>query len=222
MHKELLIRDFKVDEEKVLPLGMGYEEEYFQDLQPFPLQFLRKPVIGFVGSMYYGYDYTVESLLHCLKDLEREGFQFTLLALGDSCKIFSRYAERENLSSFLPISRVDYSTALRLMMRLDFGLILSPQAYRLIVNSKLWEYMRSDLSVLAIVPAESMAAKIVEESGCGYILPYEKEPMLCELKRALVDYSEGRARRAELLRRSCRRERSQSGPTCRWTRGLGF
>ena len=196
MHRDYLIDGFHVDSDKIEPLGMGYEEEYFNVIKDVPIEFSRKPVIGFVGSVYYGYDYTVDILVKSLKILEENGFDFTLISLGDSSGIFTRCAERQNLKNFLPISRVNYSTALGLMRLLDFGIILGPKSYKLILNSKIWEYLKFNLSVLGIVPEDSMAARVIKEGNCGYILPYEQEAMYQELKRALIDYSNGAVKKA--------------------------
>jgi hypothetical protein len=197
MHREHLIKDFEVDKEKVVPLGMGYEDEYFLEIKTVAVEFPRKPVIGFVGSVYYGYDYAVENLVKSLKDLEDNGFEFTLISIGDSSNLFSRYADRQNLKNFLPISRVDYATALGLMKHLDFGVILGPKSYKLILNSKIWEYLKFDLSVLAIVPEDSMAAEIINEGHCGYILPYNQSDMYQELKTALMEYNNGVSKRSD-------------------------
>ncbi len=194
MHKENFVKDFGAYEEKVVPLGMRYE--YFQDVKPVFVEFSRKPVIGFVGSVYYGYDYAVENLVKSLKGLEENGFEFTLISLGDSSNIFSKCAAQHNLKNFLPISRVDYATALGLMKHLDFGIILGPKSYKLILNSKIWEYLKFGLSILAIVPDDSMAAKVVAEGKCGYVLPYEEKAMLSKLKEAFSDYDEQELARA--------------------------
>ena len=196
MHRDDLIDKFHVDSEKIEPLGMGYEEEYFSAIRDVPIEFPKKPVIGFVGSVYYGYDYTVDYLVKSLKILEENGFDFTSSKPRRFLGMFSKYAERQNLKNFLPVSRVNYSTALGLMRLLDFGIILGPKSYKLILNSKIWEYLKFNLSVLGIVPEDSMAARVIKEGNCGYVLPYEQEAMCQEMKRALIDYSNGAVRKA--------------------------
>jgi len=196
MHRDNLVDRYGHCEDKIVDLGMGYEEEYFRSVKEVPIEFTRKPVMGFVGSVYYGYDYAVENLVRSLKHLEDDGFEFTLVSLGDSSNIFSDYAKAHNLRDFLPISRVDYATALGMMSRLDFGIILGPKSYRLILNSKIWEYLKFDLSILAIVPEDSMASKVINEGRCGYVLPYEQSAMQQRLQDALTDYRKGMSRRA--------------------------
>lgn len=197
LHKERLVEEFAIEESKVQALGMGYEEDYFSDIKQIPITAKKRPIIGFVGSVYYGYEYTVKNLIQSLKQLEDEGVSFTLVSVGDSSKEFLTYAEEAGLVSFLPISRVDYSTALGLMSSMDFGIVLVSKDYEENINSKLWEYLRLNLHVIAIVPEQGAMAKIINENHCGYVLPYEAEPMQAMLRSAIEDYNCGRAPRAD-------------------------
>lgn len=197
MHGEFLVRDFKIDEEKVFPLGMGYEEDYFKDITQIPIKFTKRPVIGFVGTVYYGYEYAIENFVRALKVLEDEGHDFTFVSVGDTSTIFSKYANKINLKNFLPISRVEYSTALSLMNSMDFGIVVASKEYLSWINSKIWEYLRLNLSILGIVPEDGAMAKIIEDGKCGYILPYDTESMYPILKGALKDHKEGKARRPD-------------------------
>ena len=196
MHSEFLVRDFKIDKEKVMPLGMGYEEDYFKDINKVPIEFTKRPVIGFVGSVYYGYEYAIENFVKALKELEDEGYEFTLVSVGDPSNIFSKYANKVNLKNFLPISRVEYSTALTLMNSMNFGVVIASKDYLSLINSKLWEYLRLNLSILGIVPEDGAMAKIINDGKCGYILPYDAESMYPILSEALRDYQEGEIRHA--------------------------
>jgi len=196
MHGDFLARDFKIDKEKVLPLGMGYEEDYFKDINKVPIEFTKRPVIGFVGTIYYGYEYAVENFVKALKQLEDKGFKFTLVTVESSSNIFSKYAERINLKGFLPISRVEYPTALSLMNSMDFGVVIATKDYSSWINSKIWEYLRLNLSTLGIVPEDGAMAKIIDNGKCGYILPYDAESMVPILEGALKDYKEGETRKS--------------------------
>ena len=197
MHGDFLVRDFKIDKEKVMPLGMGYEEDYFKDVNQIPIEFTKRPVIGFVGYVYYGYEYAVENFVNALKELEDEGYDFTLVSAGDTSNIFSKYANKVNLKNFLPISRVEYSTALSLMNSMDFGVVIASKDYPSWINSKIWEYLRLNLSILGIVPQNGAMAKIINDGKCGYILLYDTESMVSMLKKALDDYSVGKTRKAD-------------------------
>ena len=197
MHGDFLVRDFKIDKEEVLSLGMGYEEDYFKNIEQVPIEFTKRPVIGFVGTVYYGYEYAIENFVKALKKLEDEGYEFTLICVGDTSTVFSKYANKINLNNFLPISRVEYPTALSLMNNMDFGVVIASKDYLSWINSKIWEYLRSNLSILGIVPEDGVMAKTIEDGKCGYLLPYDAESVYPILKGALKDYQEGRTKRAD-------------------------
>lgn len=188
LHKEYLEHYFGANRDRIFALGMGYEEEYFSDIKPLPFEFTCRPVIGFVGSIYYGYEYAIKNLVNCLKQLEDEGVQFTLVSVGDSSVAFSKYAGDVGLRNFVPISRVDYSTALSLTNSMDFGLVVVSKGYNENINSKLWECLRLNLNVLAIVPEEGAMAKIIDETRCGHLIPYDAEPMYAKLCVVLKSY----------------------------------
>ncbi len=192
VHKELLIEDFGADENKVQPLGMGYEEEYFHDVVQAPISFPRKPVLGFLGSVYYGYEPAVESFIKALATLEKEGFEFTLVSVGGASPVFSKYVQKSGLKSFLPISTINLDSSLGLMKMMDFGVVFGLEHDKTALGSKLWDYLNSNLVLLANVPQDSMAARVIAEGRCGYMLPYAENDMLSPLRDAFGDYKEQR------------------------------
>jgi len=191
MHGELLIKDFGVNKNKVVPYGMGYDEDYFAENVNYPINFTQKPVIGFVGSVYYGYEDAVKNLIIALKELENKGIIFTFVSVGGASAMFSKYAQEMELKSFIPIDRISLSNALSLMKKINFGVVGTFSKHKPHINSKLWEYLKSDLSILAIVPEDGAMAKIVNEGRCGYILPYNSKQMIPVLEKALQDYKKG-------------------------------
>ena len=122
MHGALLIRDFKLDSRKVVALGM--------DMRPItskiaenPIVFPKRPIIGFVGRVYYGYQNAIKNFVEAMKTLEREGYDFTLVSVGDQENAFNKFASEVKLRSFVPIGRVNYLQALSIMNDLDFGIV---------------------------------------------------------------------------------------------------
>ena len=196
MHGDLLVRDFGISEDNVVSYGIGYDEDYFSETESCLINFTQKPVIGFVGSVYHGYDDAVRNFVLALRELEKRGYNFSLVSVGDNSSLFSKCAQEADLKSFLPIDRVKLSTALTLMQRMDFGLVCTFSEHKSHINSKLWEYLKSNLSILAIVPEDGSMAKIVNEGKCGYVLPYNAEGMIPILERAFNEYGEEKALRA--------------------------
>jgi glycosyltransferase involved in cell wall biosynthesis len=198
MHGELLVRDFKLDSQKVVALGMGYEADYLQDVTESFIHFPRRPVIGFVGRVYYGYQNAIKNLVEALKMLEREGYQFTLISAEhqSNASVFNNFVKEVSLKSFEPVDSLNYLQALSIMKELDFGIVTTCEECFPHINSKLWEYLALNLSILAIVPDTGSMAQIVRAGDCGSVLSYDKAQMVAELRTILDDYKAGRVRRA--------------------------
>jgi glycosyltransferase involved in cell wall biosynthesis len=196
MHGALLIRDFKVDSRKVVALGMGYDADYLRDVTEGLIAFPKRPIIGFVGNVYYGYQNAIKNFVEAMKMLEREGYEFTLVSVGDQNNVFNKWANEVKLRSFVSIGRVNYLQALSIMNELDYGIVATCEECFPHINSKLWEYLALNLSVLAIAPDSGSMAQIVNAGDCGSVLSYDKTQMLLELRTVLDDYKTGRLRRA--------------------------
>ena len=188
IHKSMLINEYKIDKNKIVDYGMGYEEDYFKELKKNIISFLKKPVIGFVGHLYFGYEYVAKNFIFALKKLEEKGYSFTFISIGDTSNIFSKYALEYNLEQFIPINWISLKSALSLMQEMDFGLVVIEKEYKSNINSKIWEYLKLKLSILGIVPEDGAMGRIIKEGRCGYILSYEKERMITQLQNILENY----------------------------------
>ena len=197
LHAEYLIRDFKLDAQKVVPFGMGFEPAYLSDMAEAEqlVAFPTRPVIGFVGRIYYGYQYVIKNLIDALKVLELEGYQFTLVSVGGD-STFRTFAHEARLRSLVPIGLVDHSLALSTMNALDFGVVAACEKCAPNINSKLWEYLALNLSILAIAPKGGSMDSLITAGNCGYVLPYDMESMLPVLKNALHDFENKNVKRA--------------------------
>ena len=195
MHADYLTRDFGLDAQKVVPFGMGFEPAYLSDPADALVKFPMQPVIGFVGKVYYGYQYVIKNLIDALKVLELEGYRFTLVSVGDD-PTFRTFASESRLRSFVPIGRLDHSLALSTMAALDFGVVAACEKCTSNINSKLWEYLALNLSILAISPRGGSMDALISAGNCGYVLPYDVESMVPVLKTALDDFEDKHVKRA--------------------------
>ena len=191
-HAELLCGDFGIKEKRIVPYGMGFCEEYFAEPADPIASFPTTPVIGFIGSTYYGYDDALRNFVSALKELEDADHRFTFVSVGDSSSRFATFARQIGLRSFVAIERVSFPQAVALMRTMDLGLVCVGREYRSNINSKLWEYMRANLSILALVPDNGAMARVVTDGRCGYLLPYDAAGMRDTLRQVLDDYKESR------------------------------
>ena len=196
MHGEFMVKDFGIEKNKVVPYGIGYDEDYFSENENCLINFTQKPVIGFVGSVYYGYEDAVKNFVLALRELEKKGYNFIFVSVGGASSLFSKYARETELKSFIPIDRVSLSKALSLMKKMDYGVLFGLNEHKSNISSKLWEYLKSNLSILAIVPKDGAMARIINEGKCGHILPYDANGMVSTLEKALMDYKKGEVLRA--------------------------
>ena len=160
------------------------------------VEFPTRPAIGFVGQMYYGYYPAIKNLIEALRELEHEGHEFTFVSVGDPQKTLHKLAHQAKLENFLPIDSVNYVHALSIMKQLDFGIVATCEECLPHINSKLWEYLALNLSILAVAPSEGSMAAILQEGDCGYALRYQKESMLLALRDVLNEYKNHMTRRA--------------------------
>jgi glycosyltransferase involved in cell wall biosynthesis len=195
LHAEYLVRDFKLEAQKVVPFGMGFEPAYLPDKAEALVTFPTRPVIGFVGRIYYGYQSVIRMLIEALKILERQGHHFTLVSVG-SDNTLQTFANEARLRSFVPIGKVDHSLAVSVMNELDFGVVATCETCFSNINSKLWEYLALNLSILAIAPRGGSMDTLVTAGNLGYTLPYDVELMLPVLETALQDFEDKKVKRA--------------------------
>jgi len=196
MHGEFLVRDFNIRQDKVVSYGMGYDEDYFYENEKCLISFNQKPVIGFIGSIYYGYENTVKNFISALSILEQKGYKFTFVSVGDSSVLFSRYSQEIGFKSFIPIERVSLSKALSIMREMNFGVVYAIDEHKSNISSKLWDYLKSNLSILAVAPKDGAMAKIINDGNCGYIFPYDIRGMIETLEKAFIDYKRGKTFKA--------------------------
>ncbi len=196
MHGDALVADFGAERDKVVSHGMGFEPDYFTDRAVDVVDLPRRPVIGYLGYVYYGHERVVGNFVAALRKLERNGVRFTLLTAGDGSGLFNRCALEAGLESYVPLGRLPLTTALSLMRQLDFGLVCRIPEDRCNINSKLWEYLQAGVSLLALVPPDGAMAALIEEGTCGYMLPYDADAMAGAISHAIEDFRAGTAKRA--------------------------
>jgi hypothetical protein len=75
--------------------------------------------------------------------------------VGDPEKTPQKLVYQAKLENFLPIDSVNYVRAVSIMKQLDFGIVAPCEECLPHINSKLWEYLALNLSILAVAPEDS-------------------------------------------------------------------
>jgi len=183
MHGEKIKKDFNYN--KDILFCNGYSKLFKEEVPNLNIDFSSKPVIGFIGYTYYGYDDVAETFIEVLEGLESEGVDFTFISVGDN--YFSRLASHSKLKKFYAFSKVPYPKALSFMQKIDIGFALILQSYSHNINSKIFEYMQNKKFTIAIAPKNGEMDKILTECNRGMVLSYEKNQMKKELKELLTN-----------------------------------
>ncbi len=178
MHGELIKNDFNY--KRKIIFCNGYSNLFDEEILELNIDFSSKPIIGFIGYTYYGYDDVAKTFIKVLEELEDEGIEFTFLSVGDN--IFSRLISNSTLNNFYAFSKVSYPKALSFMKKIDIGLALILKSYPHNINSKIFEYMQNRKFTIAIAPKNGEMDKILSEKELGVVLSYEKDRMKEELK----------------------------------------
>ena len=78
---------------------------------------------------------------------------------------------------------VGHNTAIRNMVNSDFLLLVIPNTNnnRGIITGKIFEYIRSETTIICIGPANSDAAKIIRDTHSGFIFDYDDSNGISEL-----------------------------------------
>jgi len=105
----------------------------------------------------------------------------------------------------MPIGKLDHSLALSTMNALDFGVVAADGACMANINSKMWEYLALNLSMLGIVHPGGSKDSLISAGNCGYVFPYDAESMLPVLETALSDFEDNKVKRAssEFIQQPC-------------------
>ena len=180
-HGELIKRDFGYT--KVIHTCNGYSDKFMPDIPMLDVDFLCRPVIGFIGSTYYGYDNVAGTFVHVLEELESEGFDFTFVSVGNNA--FSKLALTSSCKNFYAFHKVPYLKSQAFINNLTYGLAITMESYPNHVNSKIFEYMQFKKPTLAIAPKGGAMEAILKSANAGSIVSYHKEEMKNQLRKII-------------------------------------
>ncbi len=177
MHGERIKKDFNY--KKDILFCNGFSNLFKEEIIGLNIEFKDKPVIGFIGSTYYGYDDVAETFMEVLGELEQEGVKITFISVGNN--YFSRLASSSKLKNFYAFQKVSYVKALSFINKIDIGLAITMEVYPSHINSKIFEHMQYKKFTIAIAPKDGAMDRILTKSSTGMILSYSKENMKKEL-----------------------------------------
>ena len=161
--------------EKTFILYNGHDEEDFLSLPAFSTD-KSKYILSYFGALYA--KRSLKWLLKALQDLRKEN----KLPPNFSLRLYGNYhietlqeikqSGIEDLVKIIP--QLSHQQAISAMLSSDALLLLinsdSPKGT---LTSKVFEYLRTGKPILALVPQNGEAGKLLKESGQNYICPME-------------------------------------------------
>lgn len=206
--REDLLRDFSVAPEHVTTLPNGFDPEEFP---PAPRPQNETLTLLYAGSAYG--DYNPMAMLEGLERVARDRpeLRFRVRLVGAVSQWMRAHAASQRFS--FAVELVDYLPHAAMpaeMQGADLLLLFCPERLRVALPAKLFEYLAAERPILALLPADSEADRLVRESGCGTVVN-DPGAVADAFSRCLDDWQQGRllARpNPDLLRRFDRRQQA--------------
>lgn len=181
--KKHLCERHGIEGERIEVITNGYEESDFEELRPCPL-YLDKLTIVFLGSFYPDYR---ELILKFLKIVGEVAGDVEIVFIGRGAVAM----QDMNMPNLTRILHLPKKKALAFAAGSDFLFLVMPP-YAKWTLLKIYEYLRIGKPILALVPKEGDAARIVEEARAGFVLSYEQEEMKNQLKTVFDQWRQGK------------------------------
>jgi len=182
-HKQRLHELHKIEEEKIEVVTNGYDELEFVSLKPFTL-YPDKLNITFLGSFYPEFLDIILKFLDVSDEVSNHSAEVIFIGRGAAS------LENINKNNLTRILHVPKEKALAFALGSDFLLLIMP-AFAKWIPMKIYEYLRIGKPVLALVPEDGDATKIIREAKAGFILSYEQEEMKQQLGAIFRQWDQG-------------------------------
>lgn len=161
----------------------GYDESVFKGLVARAL-YPDRLTIAFLGSFYAPFKEPVMTFLHSVNETGKEA-EVVFIGRGAAAMQTATKAQATYVLS-LPREK-----ALSFGLGSDFLFVVMP-SYAKWIPTKIYDYLRLGKPILALVPEDGDAARIVREAKAGYVLSYDSEQMKEQLKSIFAEWREAK------------------------------
>lgn len=165
----------------------GYDEHVFRDLRPHAL-YPGKLTIVFLGSYYSAFREPLMAFCDAVNELDSEAEVVFIGRGAAQVQALGKGATRQTATY---IGNLPREKALSFALGSDFLFVVMP-SYAKWIPTKIYDYLRLGKPILALVPADGDAAKIIREAKGGFILSHEAEDMKRQLKSIFSEWKQGR------------------------------
>ncbi|HXZ95170.1 MAG TPA: glycosyltransferase, partial [Dehalococcoidia bacterium] len=181
--KQRLCELHKVEGRTIDVVNDGYEESVFEKLIARPL-YPDSLTIVFLGSFYAPFKEPVIRFVKIVNEISKEA---EVVFIGRGAAAMQAVTKVE-ATYILNLPR---KKALAFALGSDFLFVVMPP-YAKWIPTKIYDYLRLGKPILALVPADGDAAKIIQEARGGFVLSYEPEDMKRQLKSIFEEWRQGK------------------------------
>jgi glycosyltransferase involved in cell wall biosynthesis len=181
--KQRLCELHEVKDTNIDVVNDGYDELVFEGLMPQPL-YPDKLTIVFLGSFYAPFKEPVIEFLRAVNEIGK-GAEIVFIGRGAGAMQAVTKAEATYILN-LPRKK-----ALAFALGTEFLFVVMPP-YAKWIPTKIYDYLRLARPILALVPGDGDAARIIREAKAGYVLSYEPEEIKRQLKSIFEEWREGK------------------------------
>ena len=176
-----------IREKKVEVVNSGYDESVFKGLKACRL-FPDQLTIVFLGGIYQPYKEMFLQFDEVVHEINKDT-KMVFIGRGAAA------VHKMNMPNSTCILHIPRAQAHALALGGDFLLLVMPYAAnRWMIPAKVYTYLRLGKPILALVPEEGDAARVVREAKAGFILSFNPEEMKRQLKEIF-----GRWRKGEFM-----------------------
>jgi glycosyltransferase involved in cell wall biosynthesis len=173
-HKQQLCELYRLGEDRIEVVTNGYNESDFTELKPYAL-YPDKLTIIFMGGIYIGFREIILKFLKAVSEVDKDA---EVVIMGRGAAGFQDI----NMSNLTRILYVQPKKALSFASRVNLSLLITLPSAKYNFPTGLFEYLRLGKPILALVPEDGDAAKIIREAKAGFILSYDEEEMKEQLR----------------------------------------
>lgn len=168
---------------KIDVVSDGYDESDFTNIKPHAL-YPDKLTIVFFGSLYDG-NQEIMKFLEIISEVDKNA-EVVFIGRG------SAGIQALNQQNFTGISHLPKEKLLRFASGGDFFFLLALPSAKWHTPSKTYEYLRLGKPILAMIPEDGDAARIIKGAKAGYVLSYDRAQMKEQLKSIFEEWRRGK------------------------------
>jgi glycosyltransferase involved in cell wall biosynthesis len=174
---------------KAILIPNGFDIEDFVGLRPEPLAVAGGFNLAFSGT-FYSHVNNPRYLFAALRRLREEGYDIHFHHIGSSVYDIVKLAQKYTIQSQVHIwSYQEHKKCLRILKSMDALCVILDERIKhadKTVGGKLYEYLGLKKPVLAMVPKEGEASKIINETNAGIVCSSYKITQICQALKKII------------------------------------